>query len=75
MLSITDRRATHDTTFKLLQKGEIFEYLEKFYIKTGVSQECVNAVDLQNGCEDIVRLDAIVEPVDVQMIITESEDF
>ena len=75
MVSIADNRATHKTSFKLLQKGEVFEYLATFYIKTNVSQECVNAIDLQNGCEDIIGLDAIVEPVDVQMIITESEDF
>lgn len=74
MLKITDNRVTKRTTFKRLSIGELFEYLESFYIKTGLYETEANAVDLQRGADDIVRLDAEVEPIDAELVISERED-
>lgn len=75
MLKIIDNRITHKASFRSLAVGDYFEYLETYYIKTGLYDTEANAVDLKNGADDIVRLDAEVEPVEVELHINESEEF
>ena len=66
---ITDTRENVKQWFKCLPVGEIFEYLETFYIKTGISANEANAVDLLNGASDIIRLDAEVDVLDAELIV------
>lgn len=76
-MKIQDNRFSSSEWFKSLPMGATFEYLGAFYMKTGVSQSEPNAVDLQTGSVDIIRLDADVTPVRAVLTIeeNESEDF
>lgn len=68
-LAIVDQRQDITRSFKELELGEVFEYLESIYIKTGVSVNESNAVDFKNGAEDIIRLDAEVKPLRATLVI------
>lgn len=73
-MKIEDNRIQNGNPwFKNLEIGAVFEYLDSFYIKTGVSTSEPNAVDLGSGAEDIIRLDAEVEPVTAELVITDDE--
>jgi hypothetical protein len=63
------------TEFRLLEVGDVFEYLEEFYIKTGVSATKFNAVDLLTGSVDIIRLDAEVDAMDAEIRVRPKENF
>lgn len=70
-MKITDKRVDYRVDFRSLVVGEVFEYLGAFYIKTGVSASEPNAVDLKNGEEDIVRLDAEVDLLNAELIVSQ----
>lgn len=74
-MKIRDERIEKKTWFKNLAVGDTFEYLNCIYIKTGITPSEPNAVDLLNGSEDIVRLDAEVEPVHAELVIKTEEEF
>lgn len=73
-MQITDNRINCKTWFRQLAIGDVFEYLEAFYIKTGLSDNEENAVDLKTGSSDIIRLDAEVDLLDAELIIRKVED-
>ena len=59
--------------FRLLEIGDVFEYLEAFYIKAGVSVTDFNAVDLLTGSVRIIRLDAEVDVMDAELTVRPKE--
>ena len=73
-MKIRDERAEKKTWFKNLATGDTFEYLNCIYIKTGITQSEPNAVDLKNGAEDIIRLDADVEQVSAELVVKSNEE-
>ena len=73
-MRITDTRINCKTWFKLLHIGDVFEYLESFYIKVSVSGNEVNAVDLSNGEFDVIRLDAEVDVLDAELVVRKVEE-
>ena len=73
-MRITDTRVNCKTWFKLLHVGDVFEYLESFYIKVGVSDNEENAVDLRDGQFDIIRLDAEVDVLDAELVVRKVEE-
>lgn len=68
-MRITDTRVNCKTWFKLLHIGDVFEYLEAFYIKTAINDGVANAVDLKTGQLDIIRLDAEVDVLDAELVV------
>ena len=70
-MKITDQRLDCKSSFRQLCIGDVFEYVEAFYIKTGVAENAPNAVDLRNGRGDIIRLDAEVDLLDAELIVNQ----
>lgn len=71
---ISDNRSySKKPCFRDLAIGDVFEYLEAIYIKTGVTVSDPNATDLKSGQEDIIRLDAEIEPVNAVLVINDPE--
>lgn len=73
-MQITDNRINCKTWFKQLHVGDVFEYLESFYIKVSVSGNEVNAVDLSNGEFDVIRVDAEVDVLDAELVVRKVEE-
>lgn len=68
---ITDKRVNVKDWFKTLAIGEVFEYLERFYMKIGIAYQEANAVDLLSGEIDIIRSDAEVDVLDAELIVSQ----
>lgn len=73
-MRITDTRVNCKTWFKQLRIGDVFEYLESFYIKVSLSGNEVNAVDLSNGQFDVIRVDAEVDVLDAELVVRKVEE-
>lgn len=73
-MKIKDIRIDGRARFKTLAIGAVFEYLESYYIKTGITDIGANAIDLSNGVADSINIDAEVSELDAELIVKEIEE-
>lgn len=73
-MKVYDKRRNESEWFKNLLVGDAFMYMDKLYIKTGVSTSEPNSVELETGLVDFIRLDADVVPVNAVVYVFNKEE-
>lgn len=68
-MKIIDDRTNRDQWFKALELGQVFDYLDTIYMKTGITENEPNCVNLSNGSVDTFRLTTKVEPLDARLTV------
>ena len=69
-MEIIDNTSVETTEFKYLVIGDLFLYDDTVYIKTNISRDILNAVDLKTGQAEVIDYRTEVIEVEGKLIIS-----